>query len=775
MIELPAELVPVAAGARKAGRWIWANKWRRMMVRAFAVWHLAGAICILLVTPAWADSPDSGGWVSNIFGWMHLHDSHGIDASKFYLSIDHGSLTSDGITGGGWKGICALVITGEYEIYRSIAMIAIWFIGWALWFAWLNPLVEPVRHVASAVTSMTGQLNLTPLMLTLAGFAVVIWLFRGRYSTAVYEVLVSLLIAAAAVGILSNPVEKIAGHDGLITKSRDTGLQIGAGLGNDGNTHADPHKNLEDVQAKLVDAFIRQPTQLVNFGRVLDGPHNRGGVCVAEFDNAYLHPKGKSAAEKVKDSIAGVIKDNGGVAGKIAGGVADKVLPGGAKAEDGPRNAIRDCKDPAAADMKKYADNPGFEQIIALMLLLPAAMLIFIFAGFLAVKVVVAVIGALINAIKLIPGVILGIAPALRGQLLHTITDTAMSMAQLVFAIIYAVGYATVVASLFAGGGNLIATALFVDIALIAGIIYYLRGSKGLHRWSEKLADAMSRRPGGAAPVAIHRRTHNTAQDLMAGSMLARNAIRGTKAASGTIAKKLSGKAAAGAAGVATTGGGAAVAAGVAAGVAKTVSAGKSAVGVGNQPSPDHQGVGTETANTAAHDATISDPRRTDEQQWIHDAQRSADDLRNKLSPAGKTGIAKDSTTAADPTRTGRRAPSSATLQPASPTQSGMPINHQGHTYKQFNSGDGSALYLPVSATASSANPATSRGVAPTTSPRPQPVPDHSTLSASAVQERVAARARDEATTAAAAARVGANRAAPRPGDSPKPTTIRNH
>ncbi len=213
-----------------AAHWAWAKRWRRNLIRGILLWHLLGLTIIVFAGRALADptnpstdTPPPGG-VGRIFGWMGLTDSHGIPASSYSLSIDHGNATPTGW----WHFAWGWIITWEYEIYRAIMMLAIWFIRWALEFTWLKPLLTPAQKIATAFESITGQLSLTPFMFTLAGFAVAVWLFRGRFATAVYEALVACLIGAAGIILLANPISTVAGPRGMIPQARDTGLQIAA-------------------------------------------------------------------------------------------------------------------------------------------------------------------------------------------------------------------------------------------------------------------------------------------------------------------------------------------------------------------------------------------------------------------------------------------------------------------------------------------------------------------------------------------------------------------
>ncbi|GAB20526.1 hypothetical protein GOEFS_119_00160 [Gordonia effusa NBRC 100432] len=508
---------PIAAAAT----WVWAHKWARRAFLFLSIWHLVGALMMVLSARASADDQSAGaaaGAVSHVLGWMGIKDSHGINAADYYLSINQGSAAHP------IKAIWAWVTTLEYEAYRGVMMISIWFIRVALSFSWLKLFVEPFSDIGDAVTQLTGEINIKPLMFSLAGFAIAIWIFRGRYSTAVYELLMSLAIAGAAVGLLAHPVTTIAGDHGWIDKSRCTALEVATGIANKGNTESDSCSRGTDspqvtkLTMNLTDTFLRKPTQLVNFGEVLD-ERKDGGACAKAYDSAYHQTTKKSVTQKVKDAIPGPVS---------------AIIPG-----DDPTSALRNAvaKCPNGSGLKAYAENSGPEPAVATSLLGPAAGLILLFAIILAGRVMLAAVWAIWNAVKLIPGTILGIAPMMRGQLFRTLADTAMAILQMCFAIVYIAAYTMVISNIFDQPGNvLIATCLVVDIAIVIGIVMFWRGMKSMRRFSDRLASIMATRPS-AAPITVRPSKAPSAQDVVARAQAARGAYRTAKK-TGTMAVK---------------------------------------------------------------------------------------------------------------------------------------------------------------------------------------------------------------------------------------------
>lgn len=557
---LAGEIITCPTAIRRVCTWVWSRTWARRSAIVALVWHVVGAVMMMLAPVASAADTQATGSVTNILGWMQIKDSSGINAASYYLSIDQGGPTHP------IKAIWAFITTFEYEAYRGIVLIAIWIIKQALSFQWLQLIVAPISHVGSAVSVLTDKVHLGPLMLSLAGGAVALWMLRGRYSTGIYELLVSAFIAAGVFGFLAHPVSSLAGDNGAIMKTANLSLEVANGLSHDGATGSTGNsEQVDDMTSKLTDTFIRQPTQLLNFGVVLD-KKNDGGDCKKWFDGAYLGPKSQqSGAQKLREDITSV---------PIVGGVLDDITPGSNNDPNAHvREAVAKCKD--GDKLKNYADNPSPEPAIAAILLIPAAGLIFLFAIYLAGRVVLAAVWALFNGVKLIPGGVLGIAPMFRGQLLRSLADVAMALLQVAFAIIFIAAYIIVITSLFDDtGATLMATVLIVDCMLAIALWMFRKGMIGLHKWSDRLAEIMARRPG-ASPVSVKpQRGAASAQDLVARAQAARGAYHGVKKVASTAGKVLS-KSGQAAAAVGT--GGASTAASTAVTAAKVASTAKTA------------------------------------------------------------------------------------------------------------------------------------------------------------------------------------------------------
>ena len=418
------------------------------------------AVPVLLVLWATSAAGDDGSKLSQTPGalsWINPKDSRGIGVWNYEMSLDRGGVTSPS------KVIWSSYIDFYWSLYRSIVVIAIWLIDWVLSFSWLHTLSQPALTLSQSLTDVVNRFGLPPTLLTIAAAVSVLWMAQGRWALGVVELFTSLLIASLALGVLSNPVQKVVGQDGLIVQARDFGLQVANRLANDGGESGDAAQLRKDNSAVLVDTFVRMPAEVLNFGTVLDG-----GKC----EKAYTE----------------VVK-----AGPY-----------------GNESTIRDAVGKCDSTMGDVAANPGPGQAVSSLVITPSALFILLFAIVLSGAVFLAALYALYYSIKAIVTLITGMLPGVaRGALWQTIADFTMSLVILVFSIVFLTAYLLLIQGIFSaaepGGSGVMGTFFFVDILLLAGIIIFWRARRSLRRAADGLAKVLSTRPG--PPRHQHRAT----------------------------------------------------------------------------------------------------------------------------------------------------------------------------------------------------------------------------------------------------------------------------
>jgi hypothetical protein len=332
------------------GRFAWA---RRGVTVAAAV----PLLVLLTGSAAWAGGRRLGSTPSAL-SWIQLRDTHGVSVWCYEMSIDRGGVTSPG------KLIWSYQIDFFWQVYRSGVVVAIWLIDWVLSFDWLARLATPALAMSRNLHAMVGRFGLGPVLLTAAATAAVVWMARGKWALGIVELFTSLLIASLAMGMLANPVGSVVGNRGVIMQSRDFGMRVAGVLAADGSRVLDADQLRAHTTGMLVDTFIRMPSQLLNFGQVLDG-----GKCAKPYDAAVR-------------------------AGPYGTGSAI-------------RDAVGRC-DPA---LGAVAANPGSGQAISGLIISPAALFVLLFAILLAGSVFLAAVYALYQALRAVVTLVTGLLP----------------------------------------------------------------------------------------------------------------------------------------------------------------------------------------------------------------------------------------------------------------------------------------------------------------------------------------------------------------------------
>ncbi|WP_228534142.1 hypothetical protein [Nocardia sp. BSTN01] len=260
----PARWQPRAV-ARRCWNWMSATRRRRWSVSALVVFVVMVVLPVVLGAVAAAQTGEGdaeGSSVNSGLSWMHVRDSSGAELASYLFATNHGGLLHPGNTA------ISLVISLEFAGWIVIVTTAIWLIGYALSFEWLNLFSRALNGVAH---SLSGQIA-TPMMLavavTIGAFFVAWFTVRGFHAKATMQVVSMLLIAVMGPIYLAEPLADVLSSDGLLAQGRDIGISVAAGL--NGNSRPDAAAMVPHMQSDLADNFARRPLQVWNFGRVVD-------------------------------------------------------------------------------------------------------------------------------------------------------------------------------------------------------------------------------------------------------------------------------------------------------------------------------------------------------------------------------------------------------------------------------------------------------------------------------------------------------------------------
>lgn len=470
--------------------------WRQVM------WVVVLAMVVLVAGAGQAmAAPEDGASFATPFDTLGVVDSHGINVWRYVMSIDNGSATSPG------AAVFSTLVQIVWGAMRLFASLSIWFVGWVLQFDWLDLLLTPVAAIGDASSSMVDRLGVVATFAMAAALFAGFMMFRGRHTTFIYDLMIAAALAALATGAMQDPVEKIGGQNGYVVKARDAGMEFAAGLANGGETSGNIDSNIEQMQTDMADTLIRQPTQMINFGRVIDVDEQGGQECIDEWDKGHQNVEGNDE-DTVKDNVA-------------------------------------KCGD-AGKEMKAWADKPGVNMLfvsIAFLFSQTVINLLFLLFG---VLVMVAVGLALYSSVMLIWTIVIGILPGeTRGMLWNNVATLLVSLVLVTVSIAFLGGYLQFIQAVFAAteGTNVLIRMVMIVCLYLLGLVLFVRMWFNIKKRKDGLASRLSKRPG-AEPTALPSRKPGSLPSLARTAMMTKAAI-GVASGGATTAAAMAGQQAA--------------------------------------------------------------------------------------------------------------------------------------------------------------------------------------------------------------------------------------
>lgn len=280
--------------------------------------------------------------------WTNVRDSSGLPLANYAFITNNGSLFHPERT------FMALLLDLEFMGYIVIVTFAIWLIGYALSFQWLDWIAQPLTSVADNLTTQISTPILLTTAATLGAFFVAWFVVRGHPAKAMAQILTMITVAILGPFYLSEPLGEVLSSHGLLSQGRNVGLSVAAGL--HGDQHHSSRVMLPVLQKNMADNLVRHPLQVWNFGHVLD----ERGNCGAVWNNG------------------------------LSGGTSDEL-----------KDNLRRCGDIVAA---ANADTPDIGQVCTGLLLLLTSTVLLVFAVYFAIKVIWAALDSIYHGMMAVFG-----------------------------------------------------------------------------------------------------------------------------------------------------------------------------------------------------------------------------------------------------------------------------------------------------------------------------------------------------------------------------------
>lgn len=438
-------------------------KWRR---RLPAIVVAALFLAVTVASPALADPLGDAakaavaGQSNPMLSWIQMSDAHGVSVWQYELSIDRGNPVTAAD-----KWFWSKLVDQAWQFYRDGVVVAVWQLRWVLDFGWLDAVTAAVTPIGAALHTTMGMLGLVAFFLTISAVVGGFYILSRRTATGVWELMVAVVVAAAVGTVLANPAGLLLNKpDGLAYRVHDTSLQFVAAMSQQ-SPQLKSAGQTDVITSDLIETFLRQPLELVNFGQVIDGTS-----CEAGYDD---------------------------------------VLKSGPHAWG---NEIRDKVTACSASAGEWASAPSPAMFSAASALYPAVFIVLSLALAIGGAVLMAGLNLAWLSIKATVTTIAGVLPgAARRPLIGTIADVAIALGTFVFSFVFLAIFLKAVQLVLGGSGDMSAPQrIFVtDVFLVAGLIIFMVTRKRIKESAHRLRELLSRRPGspvsaGPAPTRLN-------------------------------------------------------------------------------------------------------------------------------------------------------------------------------------------------------------------------------------------------------------------------------
>ncbi|MGW7600540.1 hypothetical protein [Streptomyces antimycoticus] len=231
-----------------------------------------------------ADGKGEGG--GGLLAPLNIRTGEGAPLNRYELGADGGKVTNVG------GQIRTLLLGGLFTLVRLLVGLACWLIQTAFDFPLLKLLLRPAQQVADEYNKIVVEtLGLKGLLLSWAFVFGLILFQRGKVGRGLGEIVLTLVIAAIAASSLIRP-DYLLGHNGPLEQTHQAAMEVtqitvdshwGEGSADDpcdmvmgpiqdACKDSDVHAAsvAQPIQDVLTDVLVVKPYQLLQYGRILD-------------------------------------------------------------------------------------------------------------------------------------------------------------------------------------------------------------------------------------------------------------------------------------------------------------------------------------------------------------------------------------------------------------------------------------------------------------------------------------------------------------------------
>jgi hypothetical protein len=296
---------PPTTFAQRAAEYLGYQMAARPRLRRFATFwlltHMLGMCSVVAAPPAAAST------LAGALNWTGITDSQGVPIGDFYLSVVSSSeaITKAGphisadptswarwlanaVTTGLTHDLTIELLQAQAAIYIFMITIALWLMRFAMSNLWLHWLVTWFRPLFETIRAFLADHMVFPICLV-AGLGVgayhILWHGRKGFGSAI-------MVSTFAIGILgtvltNDTLTDLYSENDLISRARNAAFETAQAFANNGPiTNGGSQAQLHHLTGLIVDATLRMPLQVMNFGAPVDNI----GTCAHAYTAALLAP-----------------------------------------------------------------------------------------------------------------------------------------------------------------------------------------------------------------------------------------------------------------------------------------------------------------------------------------------------------------------------------------------------------------------------------------------------------------------------------------------------
>ncbi|QKV90397.1 hypothetical protein HUT19_41045 [Streptomyces sp. NA02950] len=261
------------------------RRFDRGTLRAAGFVALATSVFLIVNTSVAAAADGRGEDGGGLLAPLNVTTSEGAPLNRYELGADGGKVTNVG------GQIRTLMLGGLFTLVRLLVGLSCWLIKTAFDFPLLKLLIKPAQEVADEYNKVVvDALGLKGLLLSWAFVFGLILFQRGKVGRGLGEIVLTLLIAAIAASSLIRP-DVLLGKDGPLEQTHQAAMEVsqitvdshwGKGTGDDpcdmivgplqdtcDDTDVHASSVSQPMTDVLTDVLVVKPYQLLQYGRIL--------------------------------------------------------------------------------------------------------------------------------------------------------------------------------------------------------------------------------------------------------------------------------------------------------------------------------------------------------------------------------------------------------------------------------------------------------------------------------------------------------------------------